>query len=178
MPGIRRVRYTTSHPRDFGKDIVDAMDANATICDHVHLPVQSGSTRVLAAMDRLYTRDEYMQRIAWLKNARRRYAITTDIIVGFPGETEADFEETLRPARRGGIRFAVQLQIFAAPNTAALAMDDRVPGGREAAAAGDPAGEAARHPDPAQCGADRQRPGSAGGRPQPGAGPVDRPHLR
>src|ERR1019366_3445561 len=62
IPGIRRVRYTTSHPRDFGKDIVDAMDAHPTICDHVHLPVQSGSTRVLAAMDRLYTREDYDQR--------------------------------------------------------------------------------------------------------------------
>jgi tRNA-2-methylthio-N6-dimethylallyladenosine synthase len=88
IPGIRRVRYTTSHPRDFVKPIVDAMDSNPSICDHVHLPVQSGSTRVLGAMDRLYTRDEYMRRIEWLKNAKRRYSITTDIIVGFPGETE------------------------------------------------------------------------------------------
>ena len=61
IPGIRRVRYTTSHPRDFGKSIVDAMDANPVLCDHVHLPVQSGSSDVLAAMDRLYTRDEYMR---------------------------------------------------------------------------------------------------------------------
>ena len=61
VPGIRRVRYTTSHPRDFVKSIVDAMDANPVLCDHVHLPVQSGSSRVLAAMDRLYTRDEYMR---------------------------------------------------------------------------------------------------------------------
>ena len=91
IPGIRRVRYTTSHPRDFGKAIVDAMDANPVLCDHVHLPVQSGSSRVLAAMDRLYTRDEYMRRIEWLKTARRRYSITTDIIVGFPGETERGF---------------------------------------------------------------------------------------
>jgi tRNA-2-methylthio-N6-dimethylallyladenosine synthase len=95
IPGIRRVRYTTSHPRDFVREIVDAMDANPVICDHVHLPVQSGSSRVLAAMDRLYTRDEYMRRIEWLKSARRPYALTTDIIVGFPGETEEDFEETL-----------------------------------------------------------------------------------
>src|SRR5579884_4493890 len=95
VPGIRRVRYTTSHPRDFVRRIVEAMDANPVLCDHVHLPVQSGSSRVLAAMDRLYTRDEYMRRIDWLKSARRNYSITTDIIVGFPGETERDFEETL-----------------------------------------------------------------------------------
>src|SRR5438874_4422963 len=95
IPGIRRVRYTTSHPRDFVREIVDAMDSNPVLCDHVHLPVQSGSTRVLALMDRLYTLDDYMRRIEWLKTARRRYSITTDIIVGFPGETEADFEQTL-----------------------------------------------------------------------------------
>src|SRR5580704_2001576 len=95
ISGIRRVRYTTSHPRDFVKAIMDAMDANPVLCDHVHLPVQSGSSRVLAAMDRRYTRDEYLRRIEWIKGARRRYSITTDIIVGFPGETERDFEETL-----------------------------------------------------------------------------------
>src|SRR5688572_19814563 len=78
VPGIRRVRYTTSHPRDFVKPIVDAMDANPVLCDHVHLPVQSGSTRVLKAMDRLYTRDEYLRRIDWLKSARRKYSLTTD----------------------------------------------------------------------------------------------------
>src|SRR3984885_5136826 len=95
IPGIRRVRYTTSHPRDFVRAIVEAMDSNENICDHVHLPVQSGSSKVLAAMDRLYTRDEYMRRIDWIKSAKRKYALTTDIIVGFPGETEEDFEKTL-----------------------------------------------------------------------------------
>ena len=77
---------------------MDAMDSNPVICDHVHLPVQSGSSKVLAAMDRLYTRDDYMRRIEWIRKARRRYALTTDIIVGFPGETEEDFQQTLRPA--------------------------------------------------------------------------------
>ena len=93
--GIQRVRFTTSHPRDFGRDIVDAIDAVPTLCDHVHLPVQSGSTRVLDAMQRLYTRDEYLERIAWIHGARRDISITTDLIVGFPGETEREFEETL-----------------------------------------------------------------------------------
>ena len=95
VPGIRRVRFTTSHPRDFGRDIVDAIDAVPTLCDHVHLPVQSGSTRMLDAMQRLYTREQYMERIAWMKSAKREISITTDVIVGFPGETEADFAETL-----------------------------------------------------------------------------------
>src|SRR5580704_3399847 len=95
VPGIRRVRFTTSHPRDFVRPIIDAIDNNPNLCNHVHLPVQSGSTRVLNAMQRLYTRDEYMRRIEWMKSARRPIAITSDIIVGFPGETEKDFEETL-----------------------------------------------------------------------------------
>src|SRR5882757_374012 len=69
VPGIRRVRFTTSHPRDFGKDIIEAIDAVPTLCDHVHLPVQSGSTRVLRSMQSLYTREQYLERIAWMKSA-------------------------------------------------------------------------------------------------------------
>src|SRR5450755_2864669 len=95
VAGIRRVRFTTSHPRDFGRDIVEAIDAVPTLCDHVHLPVQSGSTRILDAMQRLYTRDQYLERVSWVKAAKREISITTDIIVGFPGETEGDFQETL-----------------------------------------------------------------------------------
>jgi tRNA-2-methylthio-N6-dimethylallyladenosine synthase len=126
-PGIRRVRYTTSHPRDFGKSIVDAMDANPVLCDHVHLPVQSGSSRVLAAMDRLYTRDEYMRRIDWLKSAKRKYSITTDIIVGFPGETEEDFQETLNLLDEVEYDSLFSFKYSPRPNTAALAMADPVP---------------------------------------------------
>jgi tRNA-2-methylthio-N6-dimethylallyladenosine synthase len=96
VAGIRRVRFTTSHPRDFGRDIVDAIDAVPSLCDHVHLPVQSGSTRMLDAMQRLYTREQYVERIAWMKAAKREISITTDVIVGFPGETENDFAETDR----------------------------------------------------------------------------------
>jgi len=95
IPGLRRTRFTTSHPRDFVKEIVDAIGRNPVLCDHIHLPVQYGSDRVLERMQRLYTRDEYRRRIEWIKNARRPISITTDVIVGFPGETEADFEETL-----------------------------------------------------------------------------------
>jgi tRNA-2-methylthio-N6-dimethylallyladenosine synthase len=127
IPGIRRVRYTTSHPRDFVRAIVVAMDSNEAICDHVHLPVQSGSTRVLAAMDRLYTRDEYMRRIEWLKTAKRNYSITTDIIVGFPGETEQDFEQTLHLLDEVQYDSLFSFKYSARPNTAALAMEDKVP---------------------------------------------------
>jgi len=127
VPGIRRVRYTTSHPRDFVKPIVDAMDSNPVLCDHVHLPVQSGSTRVLASMDRLYTRDDYMRRIEWLKSARRPYALTTDIIVGFPGETEADFEQTLDLLDQVQYDSLFSFKYSPRPNTAALRMQDAVP---------------------------------------------------
>jgi len=127
VPGIRRVRFTTSHPRDFVKSIVDAIDAQPVVCDHVHLPVQSGSNRILSAMDRLYTRDEYMRRIEWLKNARRKIAITTDIIVGFPGETEADFNETLALLDVVEYDSLFSFKYSPRPNTAALAMGDKVP---------------------------------------------------
>jgi tRNA-2-methylthio-N6-dimethylallyladenosine synthase len=93
--GIRRVRFTTSHPRDFGRDIVEAIDTEPKLCEHVHLPAQSGSTRVLREMRRTYTRDEYLEKVALIRGARRAISITTDIIVGFPGETESDFAETL-----------------------------------------------------------------------------------
>jgi tRNA-2-methylthio-N6-dimethylallyladenosine synthase len=127
IPGIRRVRYTTSHPRDYGKEIVDAMDGNPAICDHVHLPVQSGSTRVLAAMDRQYTRDEYMRRIDWLKSARRRYALTTDIIVGFPGETEEDFQQTLDLLDQVQYDSMFSFKYSPRPNTPALRYEDQIP---------------------------------------------------
>src|SRR6202142_4295061 len=95
VSGIRRVRFTTSHPRDFGRDIIEVIDAVPALCDHVHLPVQSGSTRVLDAMYRLYTRDDYLERVGWIQSAKRDISLTSDLIVGFPGETEADLEETL-----------------------------------------------------------------------------------
>jgi tRNA-2-methylthio-N6-dimethylallyladenosine synthase len=127
LPGIRRVRYTTSHPRDFVREIVDAMDSNPVLCDHVHLPVQSGSTKVLADMDRLYTRDDYMRRIEWLKTAKRDYAITTDIIVGFPGETEEDFRQTLDLLDEVEYDSLFSFKYSPRPNTAALRMPDRIP---------------------------------------------------
>src|SRR5437660_3833130 len=95
VPGIRRVRFTTSHPRHFGKDIVHSIDALPALCDHIHLPVQSGSSRVLKSMNREYTREMYLEKTAWIKAARRPISLTTDVIVGFPGETESEFEETI-----------------------------------------------------------------------------------
>lgn len=127
VEGIRRVRFTTSHPRDFGKDIVDAIDAVPTLCNHVHLPVQSGSTRVLDLMKRLYTRDQYLERIAWIKSARREISLTTDIIVGFPGETEADFEQTIDLMHEVGYDSAFTFKYSPRPNTPALEYPDSIP---------------------------------------------------
>jgi len=127
VDGIRRVRFTTSHPRDFVKPIIDAIDSNPSLCNHVHLPVQSGSTRMLDAMQRLYTREEYMQRIAWIKAARRPIAITSDIIVGFPGETEADFEATLVLLTEVEYDSVFAFKYSRQPNTPALALGDQIP---------------------------------------------------
>ncbi len=125
--GIQRVRFTTSHPRDFGRDIVEAIDTSPVLCDHVHLPVQSGSTRVLDAMQRLYTRDEYLERIAWIHSAKRDISITTDLIVGFPGETESDFEETLSLLDEVGYDSAFTFKYSPRPNTPSLRLDDAIP---------------------------------------------------
>jgi tRNA-2-methylthio-N6-dimethylallyladenosine synthase len=127
VPGIRRVRFTTSHPRDFGKDIVDAIDRNPALCNHVHLPVQSGSDRVLEGMQRLYTRGEYMRRIEWMRAATRPIAISTDIIVGFPGETETDFEATLALLDEVEYDSVFSFKYSRRPNTPALALDDQIP---------------------------------------------------
>ena len=127
VPGIKRVRFTTSHPRDFGRDIIQAIDAVPTLCDHVHLPVQSGSTRVLDAMQRLYTREQYLERISWMKTARREISITTDVIVGFPGETEANFAETLSLLEEVGYDGVFSFKYSPRPNTPALTLEDAIP---------------------------------------------------
>jgi tRNA-2-methylthio-N6-dimethylallyladenosine synthase len=132
VSGLRRVRFTTSHPRDFGRDIIEAIDAVPTLCDHVHLPVQSGSARVLAAMQRLYTRDEYMERISWIKAAQREISITSDIIVGFPGETEAEFEETLSLLDEVEYDSIFGFKYSPRPNTPALSLQDAIPDGEKA----------------------------------------------
>jgi tRNA-2-methylthio-N6-dimethylallyladenosine synthase len=132
MPGIRRVRFTTSHPRDFGRDIVEAIDAVPTLCDHVHLPVQSGSTRVLDAMQRLYNREQYLERIGWIKAAKRDISITSDMIVGFPGETEADFEETLSLLDEVGYDSVFTFKYSPRPNTPSLSLEDAIPDAEKA----------------------------------------------
>jgi tRNA-2-methylthio-N6-dimethylallyladenosine synthase len=128
LNGIRRVRFTTSHPRDFTKDIIDAIDAVPALCDHVHLPVQSGSSRVLSSMFREYTREQYLERIAWMRATRNKeISITTDVIVGFPGETEAEFAETLSLLDEVGYDGVFSFKYSPRPNTPALQYADSIP---------------------------------------------------
>lgn len=126
VPGIKRVRFTTSHPRDFTRDIVEVIDAYPTLCDHVHLPVQSGSARVLKMMAREYTPDWYLERISWIKAAKRPISISTDIIVGFPGETDDDFIETMNLLAEVQYDCVFAFKYSARPNTPSLVMIDSV----------------------------------------------------
>jgi tRNA-2-methylthio-N6-dimethylallyladenosine synthase len=126
IPGIRRVRFTTSHPRDFTRDIVEAIVAVPALCDHVHLPVQSGSSHVLNLMQREYTREQYLERISWIKAAKRPISMTTDIIVGFPGETDADFEQTIDLLAEVQYDGVFGFKYSPRPNTPALTMPDSI----------------------------------------------------
>jgi tRNA-2-methylthio-N6-dimethylallyladenosine synthase len=127
VPGIRRVRFTTSHPNDFHHEIVEAIDSTPALCDHIHLPVQSGSNRILRAMRRTYSREQYLEKIEWIRSARRPISLTTDIIVGFPGETEEDFEESLTLLDHVQCDGVFAFKYSPRPNTPALVMPDAIP---------------------------------------------------
>jgi tRNA-2-methylthio-N6-dimethylallyladenosine synthase len=127
VPGMKRVRFTTSHPNDFGPDIVHAIETHPVVCDHVHLPVQSGSTRLLREMKRTYTREEYLEKIALIRSSRRPISITTDIIVGFPGETDKDFAHTLSLLDDAQYDGAYTFKYSPRPNTLAQNMPDAIP---------------------------------------------------
>ena len=120
--GIRRVRFTTSHPNDFTREIVDAIDETPELCEHIHLPVQSGSTPILRAMRRTYTREEYLEKISWLRGAGKEFSLTTDVIVGFPGETDADFEETITLLDAVGFDGVFSFMYSPRPNTSASSL--------------------------------------------------------
>jgi tRNA-2-methylthio-N6-dimethylallyladenosine synthase len=102
VPGIRRVRFTSPHPNDFSDRVIEALAEVEAVCEHVHLPMQSGSTRTLKRMLRRYTREQYLDCVARLRAAIPGLSLTTDVIVGFPGETDEDFEETLTAVREVG----------------------------------------------------------------------------
>jgi tRNA-2-methylthio-N6-dimethylallyladenosine synthase len=127
VPGICRLRYTTSHPRDMGGDLIAAHGELDALMPYVHLPVQSGSDRMLAAMNRRHTRDDYLTVIARLRAARRDLAFTSDFIVGFPGETEADFRDTLALVEEVDFASAYTFTYSPRPGTPAAEMDHQVP---------------------------------------------------
>ena len=127
VPGIFRLRYTTSHPRDVDNDLLAAHAELPALMPYVHLPVQSGSDRILSAMNRRHTRRDYLDVIARLRAARADLAFTSDFIVGFPGETESDFQATLTLVEEVGFAGAYSFMYSARPGTPAAEMSDQVP---------------------------------------------------
>src|SRR5437868_5859904 len=124
--GMERIKFTTSFPRDFHPDIVNAIDEHENLCDWVHLPAQSGSDRILRAMRRGHTVADYYSRIEAIKKSRRRISITSDIIVGFPGETEADFQDTMALVEQVGYDALYIFKYSERPGTPAAKLDDDV----------------------------------------------------
>jgi len=125
-PGMR-VRFTTSHPRDITPELAEAMARLDSVCEHIHLPVQAGSTRTLTRMERNYTRQEYLEKVSLLRSAVPELTITTDIIAGFPGETEADFAETLSLMEQVGFDACFAFKFSARRGTPAADLPDQVP---------------------------------------------------
>jgi tRNA-2-methylthio-N6-dimethylallyladenosine synthase len=123
---MERIKFTTSFPRDFHPDIVAAIDEHENLCDWVHLPVQSGSDRILRAMRRGHTAADYLRRIETIKNARRQIAITSDVIIGFPGETDADFRDTMTLVERVGYHGLYIFKYSERPGTPAAQLVDDV----------------------------------------------------
>jgi tRNA-2-methylthio-N6-dimethylallyladenosine synthase len=127
IDGIRRIRFTSPHPSDFTDELLDVMVSCPAVCNQIHLPVQSGSTRVLRTMRRGYTREGYLEIIGKIRKAPRPIAVSTDIIVGFPGETEADFQDTLSLLDEVQYDSAFSFKYSPRPLTAALSLPDEIP---------------------------------------------------
>jgi len=134
IPGVERIRYTTSHPRDMGDDVIQAYRDLPQLTSHLHLPVQSGSNKVLRRMKRFYTRERFLRIVDGLRSARPGIALTTDVIVGFPGETDEQFEETMTLLDEVGFVGSFSFKYSPRPGTPALRLkegfDDRVSGQR------------------------------------------------
>jgi tRNA-2-methylthio-N6-dimethylallyladenosine synthase len=129
VDGIERIRFTSPHPKDFRAPVIAAMAECESVCEHAHLPLQSGSTRVLKAMRRTYSRKRYLRLVDELRAAITDLALTTDLIVGFPGETEAEFEETVRAVEEVGYDGAFTFVYSPRQGTEAASMLDQVPEG-------------------------------------------------
>jgi tRNA-2-methylthio-N6-dimethylallyladenosine synthase len=125
--GLERVRFTSPHPKDFRADTVAAMAECRNVCEHIHLPVQAGSSRVLKRMKRAYTREKYLEKVAMVRAAIPDVAVTTDIIVGFPGESEDDFQQTLDLVAEVRYDAAYTFQYSPRPMTEAVDYDEQVP---------------------------------------------------
>src|SRR5262245_15878200 len=126
IPGLRRIRFTSPHPKDFTDELLDVMVSYPQVCDSIHLPVQSGSTRVLVQMRRGYTRERYLETIRKVHTAARPIAISTDIIVGFPGETAGDFEDTVRLLDEVQFDSVFSFKYSPRPQTAAIGMPGEI----------------------------------------------------
>jgi tRNA-2-methylthio-N6-dimethylallyladenosine synthase len=127
MEGLARIRFTTSHPKDLTQELINAFAELGKLCAHIHLPVQSGSNRILERMNRRYTREHYLDIVAKLRNSYQGIAITSDIIVGFPGETRTDFEATLALMRQVEFDSVFAFMYSDRPNTPARQFSDKVP---------------------------------------------------
>ena len=127
VAGIERIRFVTSHPRDLSKELIAAIRDLPKVCESLHLPVQSGSNRILASMNRRYTREEYLDKVAMLRDAVPGIALTTDIIVGFPGENEHDFEMTLDLLKTVRYEGMFSFKYSKRPGTAALKLAGHLP---------------------------------------------------
>jgi tRNA-2-methylthio-N6-dimethylallyladenosine synthase len=127
VPGIERIRYTSPHPKDMREDVIRAHAELPALCEHIHLPLQSGSSAVLKRMRRTYSRERYLDRVALIREHVPDCALTTDIIVGFPGETEADFEQTLSLVEEVGYDGAFTFIYSPRRGTEAATLPDQVP---------------------------------------------------
>ena len=127
IPGLKRIRFMTSHPKDLSDDLITVMAKSEKICRHMHLPVQSGSSRLLERMNRRYTKEHYLELVRKLREAIPDISLTTDIIVGFPGETEEDFEETLDVVRQAEYDSAYTFIYSKRTGTPAANMPDQIP---------------------------------------------------
>src|SRR5437867_1655680 len=127
IEGIERMRFTSPHPKDFRRPVIDAMAECAAVCEHAHLPLQSGSTRILKAMRRTYSRERYLRLAAEMRAAIPDLALTTDLIVGFPGETDEDFEQTVTAVEEVGYNAAFTFVFSPRGGTEAATMPDQVP---------------------------------------------------
>ncbi len=127
IPGFARIRFTTSHPRDVGADLIGALASLEKVCEHLHLPVQAGSSRILKRMNRGYTRDDYLRLVDQVRQAVPEISLTTDLIVGFPGETDQDFQDTLSLVREVGFDSAFTFIYSPREGTPAARLPDQIP---------------------------------------------------